>query len=85
MKEITKEEILQIPVLNFCFRSKFYKDYLDSFVQDINTGQHIDVYCIMHYLIKAVINYCGISLTYRTVAYDFAWAVLAANKSLWNE
>jgi len=82
---ITQDKILSIPIFKMGFEMENHKAQLETFVNDINLGKGLDVKSIIHDLIEMAVANCRTSLGYRTVAYDFAWAVLEANPSLWNK
>ncbi|MFZ4415007.1 MAG: hypothetical protein ACOYOV_18115 [Bacteroidales bacterium] len=82
---ITKENLLSIPIFNFGFELKSYKSHLESFLNDINKGRELEVTTIIHDLISLTVGFCGYSKSYRTVSFDFAWAVLDAHPSLWTQ
>jgi len=84
-KEITKEEILQIPIIGLVFSREEFKGYLETFVEDVNKGKYIDVEKLLAIMIEEYSKYCGISLGYRTVVFDYAYAILDQHHELWSE
>ncbi len=58
-KEILKEEILDIPILNMLFSDEDYAFYLDNFIQDINRGSKIEGKKAIIILLNAYFNYSG--------------------------
>ena len=84
-KEITKEEILQIPIIQLVFSREEFKGYLDTFVEDVNKGKDMGVKKLLAILIEEYCKYCGISLGYRTVVFDFANTILSQHHELWSE
>ena len=84
-KEITNEEILQIPIINLIFSREEFKEYLDTFVKDVNKGKDMGVKKLLALLIEEYCKYCGISLGYRTIVFDFAYAILNQHHELWSE
>jgi hypothetical protein len=45
------------------------------FIRHLKVGQTMDKRRIMSLLIDLYIEYCGLSMGYRTVAYDLGWTV----------
>jgi hypothetical protein len=84
-KNITKGIVLKNKILQLGFKSSLYKADLDRFVSFVNLGAKIDTKIVMHELLRKSCYYCGLSSTYRTLFYDFAWAVLDINPQFWNE
>ncbi len=82
---VTKEDIFSIPVFKFTFESDKYKPILTDFLNLINRGSEIPNTEIIRALLSEYINNIGISKGYRTVFYDFAWAVLENSPELWND
>jgi len=83
--KITKELVLKNKVLKLGFSSALYKSDLDLFVHYANEGAKIDSKMVLHELLRLHCHYCGLSYTFRTVLYDFAWSVLDINPQFWNE
>jgi hypothetical protein len=50
-------------------------DKIDVFNRYADLGKQMDKRHILSLLIDMYMDYCGISLSYRTVVYDCAWAV----------
>ncbi len=82
---ISQEQILSIPLFNIGFASTLYRNYLGQFTANVNEGSREDAKVILHHLIDIAVENCGISKGFRTVAYDFAYKVLADNTGLWTE
>lgn len=82
---ITKKIVLKNKVLKLGFSAALYKSNLDLFVLYANEGAKIDPKIVLHELLRLYCHYCGVSYTYRTVFYDFSWAVLEINPQFWNE
>jgi hypothetical protein len=82
---ITKEQLLTIPAFKIGFASTLYCNYIDKFIANVNIGIAEDVKVVLNQLIAIAVENCGISIGARTVAYDFAQAVLTEHTALWNE
>lgn len=82
---ITKEQLLSIPTFEIGFASTLYCNYIDEFLVNVNKGIALDVKVVLNQLIAIAVENCGISIGARTVAYDFAQAVLTEHTALWNE
>lgn len=85
MNKINKELVLANPVLKRGFNSKLYNGLLSSFIEYANKGAEADKTSIIGYLLKRAFKYCGISKTYFTIYYDFAWAILEKTPEIWND
>jgi hypothetical protein len=85
MTKITQENIDSIPFLKTTFESRLYRKLLPVFMDYANQGAIMDVKTGMHDLLELACQYCGISLTYRTVAFDFAWALLSSVPEYWTD
>lgn len=82
---ISKEQLRTIPAFRIGFASSLYCTYIDEFVAHLNIGIALDVKVVLNQLIAIAVENCGISIGARTVAYDFAQAVLTEHTALWNE
>jgi hypothetical protein len=82
---ITKGEVLSIPLLKIAFENEQYEYLFDEFILNVNRGVEVEVPILINKLIERVVHYRGFSMTYRTIAFDFAWAILEENPHLWND
>lgn len=80
---VTKDDLLSVAVLRLGFEYEPYKTNLDSFISYINEGKDADAKKMMHYLISLAVDFCGISKTYRTIAFDLAWSYLQTQPAFW--
>ena len=70
-KEITKEEILQIPKFMSAFSKEEYSQYPDTFVLDINKGKEMDVNIALDCLLTEHFKNKDISFCKQKVFYFF--------------
>ena len=82
---ITNKLVLKNKVLKLGFSNILYKSDLDLFVLYANEGAKVDPKNVLHELLRLHCRFCGVSYGYRTVLYDFAWAVLDINPQFWND
>jgi hypothetical protein len=82
---ITKGDVLSIPLLKIAFENEQYGDLFDAFILNVNRGVEVEVPVLINKLIERTVHYRGVSMTYRTIAFDFAWAILEENPHLWND
>jgi len=85
LTEITQADIRSNKVLKLCFSRVMYKDKLESFLTAVNEGAKTDPATILRELLVLYEYYCEVSLGYRTVYFDFAWAVLENNPQFWTQ
>ena len=83
--DVYKRQLLSIPAFSKAFEYKEYKDFQSSFLQNINEGSKIPPKQLLISLLQKYIEFCGISLGYRTIVYDFAWSILLEHPELWYE
>ena len=84
-QQISKKEILEMPVFNLIFSRKEYTDFTEEFIYELNKGKAIDPKRVLYLMIEAYCVNCGISKGYRTVFYDFGGSFLGNHPELWNE
>ncbi|MFZ1424929.1 MAG: hypothetical protein WAS55_13995 [Saprospiraceae bacterium] len=85
LNEITNEELLSITAFSKVFEYREFKAIQNSFLQHINEGSKIPPKQLLISLLQKYIEFCGISLGYRTIVYDFAWSILEEHPELWYE
>jgi hypothetical protein len=85
MIDMKIQDVMNNPLLKIGFSSKLFSDHLIPFVENVNKVGAANKAEIIGYLLKEACSYCGISLTYRTIFYDLAWAVLEKSPEYWDE
>ncbi|MBK8483167.1 MAG: hypothetical protein IPL31_02115 [Saprospiraceae bacterium] len=79
------DELLSIPAFSKVFEYNEYKTIQVAYLQYINEGSKIPPKQLLISLLQKYIEFCGISLGYRTIVYDFAWSILEEHPDLWYE
>lgn len=82
---IQKINIISIPIFKLAFETNRYQNHLDLYTELVNNGSKIPTTEIIKILLQEYIKNIGISLSHRTIYFDFAWAVLENSPELWNE
>lgn len=82
--KISKETVNSNPFIKQLLTAPEYTSQAAQILNDTITGSELDRKCIIAHLLKLACAYCGISLGYRTLLYDFAWAVLNHTPEYWS-
>ena len=83
--QVTVEKVLKNKIMRVGFKSTLYSPYLQQFTDLVNSGMSKDPMEVLRDMMVVYSRYIHVSRGMRTVAFDFAWAVLDQNPQFWNE
>jgi len=83
--KFTNEQILANPFLGLAFTSDKYSYLKEEFLSNAQKAEFVPPETILPFFLRMACEYCGVSLGYRTVYYDFASYILSEHKNLWTE
>jgi hypothetical protein len=73
MLSVIKEHIRNCRCLSGYFNR--YPEKQDAFIHCVDRGREMDKLCVMSLLTDRYMDFCSVSLGYRTVVYDMGWVV----------
>lgn len=82
---ITADQVMKNKILKLGFTCRLYAPYLDEFTEAVNMGAQLDPFEVMREMVIIYEKFGGISMGIRTVALDFAWAVMDENPQYWTD
>lgn len=83
--QVTVEKVLKNKIMKVGFKCPIYSPYLEEFTEWANQGSTLDPVEVMRELVIIFEAHCGVSKGIRTVAFDFAWAVMDENPQFWSD
>lgn len=82
---LTKEIVNKNKVLSLAFSYRPFKDLLSDFILQANKAIDLDPTFMIRELLRSYVKYGKGSAGYRTMLFDFAWAVYEQHPELWSD
>ncbi|WCL50727.1 hypothetical protein [Leptospira sp. GIMC2001] len=82
---MTKEKLMQNSIFRKIWERETLSEIMDQILMQAMIGLTKDKKSILVFHLEKVLEYLGISITYRTVFFDFGANILRINKDLWTD